>query len=154
MVFEYKRSLSEAWYSNQMFWCLNLLFQVVTVSVCYNFYTNNGFMIESCSLNILLNLMLVVLMLRTERRTVRNKRPHVDQDYIGTPKSLKRFTPENRTSQMSKAFLKITFLEKSKNLGGHTYFTFISELNFADRENPRVIKTKEDFKILSKVVRD
>ncbi len=55
---------------------------------------------------------------------------------------------------MEKANLKITFLEKSKNLGGHTYFTFISELNFLDRENPKVTKTKEDFKILSKMVRD
>jgi len=87
MVFEYKRSLSEAWYSNQMFWSLNLLFQIVTVGVCHEFYTNNPFMITSCSFNIALNLMLVVLMLRTERRTVRNKRPHVDQEYPDTPKS-------------------------------------------------------------------
>ena len=78
MVVEYKRGLSEAWYSNQMFWSLNLLFQIVTVGVCHEFYTNNPFMIISCSFNIALNLMLVVLMLRTERRTVRNKRPHVD----------------------------------------------------------------------------
>ena len=38
MVIEYKRGLSEAWYSNQMFWSLNLLFQIITVSVCHNYY--------------------------------------------------------------------------------------------------------------------
>jgi len=61
---------------------------------------------------------------------------------------------ENRISQFERAKLKINFLEKTRNIGGHTYFTFISELNISGRENPRVIKTKEDFKILQKIVRD
>ena len=61
---------------------------------------------------------------------------------------------ENRISQFERVKLKITFLEKSRNIGGHTYFTFISELNFTDRENPKVIKNKEDFRVLQKIVRE
>ena len=50
---------------------------------------------------------------------------------------------------MEKTHLKIKFLEKSRNDGGRIFFTFISELNFLGRENPKVVKAKEDFKILS-----
>jgi hypothetical protein len=61
--------------------------------------------------------------------------------------------PVNRASQMERTRLKIKFLEKSRNDGGQIYFTFLSELNFLGRENPKVVKAKEDFKILSKIVK-
>lgn len=80
MVIEYKRGLSEAWYSNQMFWSSNLLFQIITVSVCHKYYSQNGFMISACCFNLLGNLTLVVLLLRTASRTERFKRPYVEQD--------------------------------------------------------------------------
>ncbi len=54
---------------------------------------------------------------------------------------------------MERTRLKIKFLEKSRNDGGQIYFTFLSELNFLGRENPKVVKAKEDFKILSKIVK-
>jgi len=63
-----------------------LVFQIVTVCVDSEMYSNNSFMIAACSFNIVFNLLLVILMLRTERRTVRNKRPFVEQEYPDTPK--------------------------------------------------------------------
>lgn len=65
-----------------------MLFQIVAVGVDWELYVDptNPFMISACSFNIVVNLLLVILMLRTERRTVRNKRPFVEQEYPDTPK--------------------------------------------------------------------
>jgi hypothetical protein len=38
MMFEYKRLLSEAWYSNQLFWVMNLTLEVLTVATLINDY--------------------------------------------------------------------------------------------------------------------
>ena len=54
---------------------------------------------------------------------------------------------------MEKLQVKIKFLDKSSDVGGQIYFTFITELNFIGRENPKVVKALEDFKILSKIVK-
>ena len=75
MVFEYRRRLSEERYANQLFWALNLIFEVITFCVLFNAYLNDPFMIALASFNIIANLTLVFLMLRTERRTITNLRP-------------------------------------------------------------------------------
>jgi len=49
--------------------------------------------------------------------------------------------------------LRVKFMEKSREDGDKIYFTFISQLNFVGRENPKVVKALEDFKTLSKIVK-
>ena len=38
MRFEYKRRLSEEWYANQLFWVLNLIFEIISIAVLWNAY--------------------------------------------------------------------------------------------------------------------
>jgi len=98
-------------------------------------------MISACFFNLLANLILVVLMLRTASRTEQFKRPYIEQAQDSKDFSLSfKQVPVNRPSHMEKTQLKIKFLEKSRDDGGQIYFTFISELNFLGRENPKVVK--------------
>jgi len=75
MMFEYKRLLSEAWYSNQLFWVMNLTLEILTVAILLDDYTRAPTMMGMACLNISGNLILVILMLKTERRTLQNRRP-------------------------------------------------------------------------------
>ena len=70
MTFEYQRLLSEAWYSNQMFWLLNLIFEVIGFAIQIRYYAIAVYMLVISSINILANLTLVVLMFKTEKRTL------------------------------------------------------------------------------------
>ena len=80
MRFEYKRRLSEEWYANQLFWGLNLLFEIITICVLREAYLNDPVMIALASFNVLGNLCLVVLMFKTERRTIQNMRPEPSEN--------------------------------------------------------------------------
>ena len=77
MVFEYRRRRSEEWYANQMYWFLNLSFEVVTVMILIKDYLRAPMMLVCAALNILGNLLLVILMFKTEKRTANNPRPEV-----------------------------------------------------------------------------
>ena len=77
MVFEYRRRRSEEWYANQMYWFLNLSFEVVTVMILIKDYVRAPMMLVCAALNILGNLLLVILMFKTEKRTANNPRPEV-----------------------------------------------------------------------------
>ena len=80
MVFEYRRRLSEEWYANQLFWSLNLLFETITVIVLRKDYMEDPFMFSLAGFNMLGNFLLVILMFRTERRTITNMRPETSEN--------------------------------------------------------------------------
>ena len=75
MVYEYRRRLSEEWYANQLFWCLNFLIEVITFLVLISDYAEDPTMMAISIINMSGNLTLIVLMIKTERRTLENRRP-------------------------------------------------------------------------------
>lgn len=75
MVYEYRRRLSEEWYANQLFWCLNFLIEVITFLVLVKYYVDDPTMMAMSIMNMSGNLILIVLMIKTERRTLENRRP-------------------------------------------------------------------------------
>ena len=75
MIFEYRRLLSEAWYSHQLYWVLNLTIECVSVLLLIESYVKSPLMLSIACINIFANLCLVVLMFKTERRTLQNRRP-------------------------------------------------------------------------------
>ena len=75
MVYEYRRRLSEEWYANQLFWCLNFLIEVITFLVLLHDYKKDPTMMAMSIINMSGNLILIVLMFKTERRTLENRRP-------------------------------------------------------------------------------
>lgn len=81
MVYEYRRRLSEEWYANQLFWCLNFLIEVITFLVLISDYKKDPTMMAVAIINMTGNLVLIILMIRTERRTLENRRPETN-DYL------------------------------------------------------------------------
>ena len=77
MIFEYRRRRSEEWYANQLYWCLNLIFEIVTVMILISDYLKAPMMLVTAIINVLGNLLLVILMFKTEKRTADNPRPEV-----------------------------------------------------------------------------
>ena len=75
MAFEYVRRLSEEWYANQLFWCLNFLVEVITFLVLIGSYKTSAIMMTLAIFNMAGNLALIILMFRTEKRTLENRRP-------------------------------------------------------------------------------
>jgi hypothetical protein len=82
MVFEYQRLLSEAWYANQLFWTLNLMAVIATIVTLRQEILSSVFMICTASINVAMNTLCVVLMLKTERRTIYNRRLNVEEEYL------------------------------------------------------------------------
>ena len=67
VVYEYKRLLQEAYYSNKMFWVLNLACELITVVVLYEIYFNNLFMLMTALLYTSMNVALIVLMIKSKK---------------------------------------------------------------------------------------
>ena len=66
MIFEYKRGLSESWYSHKLYWVLNLAIEGVAVLILIKEYLQSPLMISIACINIFANLCLVILMFKTE----------------------------------------------------------------------------------------
>ena len=62
MVYEYRRRLSEEWYANQLFWCLNFVFEVITFLVLVKDYLDDATMMTLSIINMSGNLVLIILM--------------------------------------------------------------------------------------------
>ena len=77
MVYEYRRRLSEEWYANQLFWCLNFIFELITFLSLIKEYADDHEMLTLSIINMTGNLILIILMIRTEKRTLENRRPEV-----------------------------------------------------------------------------
>jgi hypothetical protein len=91
---EYRRLLSEVWYANQMFWVLNLLFSILSIWLLYDVRPEAPYMYSVAIVNISANLVLVILMLKTERRTLKNRRP--EYNLLGdTPEKKRRVLVED-----------------------------------------------------------
>lgn len=80
MVYEYQRRLSEDWYANQLFWCSNFIIEVITFLVLVKDYTKDPTMMTLSIINMIGNLILIILMVKTERRTLENRRPEVSDN--------------------------------------------------------------------------
>ena len=80
MVYEYQRRLSEEWYANQLFWCSNFIIEVITFLVLVSDYTKDPTMMTLSIINMTGNLILIILMVKTERRTLENRRPEVSDN--------------------------------------------------------------------------
>ena len=78
MVYEYQRRLSEEWYANQLFWCLNFVIEVITFLVLVQDYLEDAVMMTLSIVNMTGNLILIILMVRTERRTLEMPRPEIN----------------------------------------------------------------------------
>ena len=78
MVYEYQRRLSEEWYANQLFWCLNFVIEVITFLVLVQDYLEDAVMMALSIVNMTGNLILIILMVRTERRTLEMPRPEIN----------------------------------------------------------------------------
>lgn len=83
MVYEYRRRLSEEWYANQLFWCLNFLIEVITFLVLVKQYAKDPTMMGLSIVNMAGNLVLIILMVKTEKRTLMNRRPEVNDNLDG-----------------------------------------------------------------------
>jgi len=90
MIFEYRRLLSEAWYSHQLYWVLNLTIECVSVLLLIESYVKSPLMLSIACINIFANLCLVVLMFKTERRTLQNRRPAQGYDVPNSVEQKKR----------------------------------------------------------------
>ena len=82
MIYEYRRLLSEALYANQLFWILNLIAELVTIGILRKEIYNSIFMMCTASVNLIVNLSLLIMMFKTEKRTVRNRRPNIEDIYL------------------------------------------------------------------------
>ena len=67
LMYEYKRHLQEAMFSNKMLWVLNLVAELVTVAALYKIYFQSWFMGISALFAVFFNGTLVVLMVMTKR---------------------------------------------------------------------------------------
>jgi len=111
MVFEYNRRLSEEWYANQLYWCLNFIFEVITflVLVTGAFAQDPTMMILSI-FNMCGNLMLIVLMAKTERRTLENRRPEANDQINMLLHSGE--APRRRSASTDGPFINVKFYDK------------------------------------------
>ena len=121
MLFEYQRLLSEAWYANQLFWVLNLIAVCVTIGVLRKEIVNSVFMLCTATFNFAVNTTLVVLMLKTERRTLYNRRLNIEEEYLMSNMNASIvFDATPRNSQQ--ATLSAKFQEKAITQNKQTFF--------------------------------
>lgn len=114
VIFEYRRSLSEAFYSNKMFWAMSLLGEILIVAVLNQEYFSNYFMLATAFVNIALMSSLIGLMLKT-KDPVRDA-PLTD---------LSERTPPSQTRLLEKGcFLLVKFQEKATTINDQNFFQF------------------------------
>ena len=111
MLFEYRRRLSEEWYANLLFWCLNFLIEVITFLVLIKAYTKSGIMMTLAVFNMLGNLALIVLMVRTEKRTMENRRPEVS-DNLNVLLMSNEQQSRRRSMDIQGPFISVKFYDK------------------------------------------
>lgn len=88
IIFEYQRLLKEARYSHQLFWVSSLVCQSLVVAFTFKEYRGQTFMLTTAFVYIGLNLVLVILVWISEKRSVQNMRLAFDDEmllYSSTP---------------------------------------------------------------------
>lgn len=61
-----------------MYWVLNLVFEALIFGIQMDNFSKAPYMLTVAIVNLAANLSLVVLMLKTEKRTLKNRRPELD----------------------------------------------------------------------------
>ena len=154
MVYEYRRRLSEEWYANQLFWCLNFLIEVITFLVLIKDYIDDTTMMIVAIINISGNLILIILMIRTEKRTLDNRRPETN-DYLNDILLSNEFPRRTSSSNIDGPYIKIKFLDKIINgYEGINLFTFRVETHSKDQADIKLTKKYSDFQYLQDLVSD
>jgi hypothetical protein len=75
LMYEYKRHMVEATFSNKMFWVLNLTAELITVAALHEIYFKSWFMAMTVAVAVLLNGTLVILMAITKRPVYSERLP-------------------------------------------------------------------------------
>ena len=109
-MFEYRRLLSEAWYSHQLYWTLNLITECIAIGLFSEEYLYSPYMLAVAVINVVANLALVVLMCKTEKRTLQNRRPEFD--LLNTPTGSKRHLLTDNSSVTTGPFIKVKMKRK------------------------------------------
>ena len=152
MTFEYRRLLSEVWYANQMFWVLNLILQILSVVLLtqHDSKKNLPYIIVS-SFNIAANLILVVLMLKTERRTLKNRRP--EYNLLGdTPTKQRRALVDESSGVSNKGpYFRVKF---KRQVVDNAYYTLQIATSDMNMNSYKITKQYPDFRRLQKIVEE
>lgn len=145
MAFEYRRLLSEVWYANQLFWVLNLLLQTLSLSLLYNEAKDVSYIVAVNGVNITANLILVILMLKTEKRTLQNRRP--EYNFLGdTPTQKRRALIEDASSSSPKGpFFRVKI---KRQIQGNAYYTLQITCSDETSSSYKITKQYEDFRRL------
>ena len=143
MTFEYKRLLSEEWYSNQLFWVLNFICEFTTFCILFDEYIETPVMLTTAFFNIFANITLIVLMFRTKRRTLASRRPQTGEV---DPLLLSSDVEERRVlhNSFSGPFIRVKCQEKCISVKGINFFQFRVEMH-DKKTDVKVRKTLQEF---------
>jgi hypothetical protein len=75
LIYQYRKGLSETWYSHQMFWILNFVAQITLLIYSWikGFYGTTPIVMGVA--NVMTNFVLIVLLINTKKRTMDRPRP-------------------------------------------------------------------------------
>ena len=73
LIYQYRKGLSETWYSHQMFWYLNFATQLGILIYSWKYYTSLTRFV--CIMQLAINLLLIGLLINTKTRTLERPRP-------------------------------------------------------------------------------
>lgn len=148
MIFEYRRLLSEVWYANQMFWVLNLLVQSLSLAFLWTDLSDVSYMLVVASVNIVANFALLILMLKTKKRTLQNRRPEFN--LMGeSPARLRRPLVDDQSSSNNGPYFNVNFKRKVVNNSEYTLQITTSDENY---KSYKITKQFQDFKRLQTIV--
>mmetsp|Transcript_37198 Transcript_37198/g.45435 ORF Transcript_37198/g.45435 Transcript_37198/m.45435 type:complete len:160 (-) Transcript_37198:1967-2446(-) len=155
MVYEYQRRLSEEWYANQLFWCLNFVFEVITFLVLVSDYLQDAVMMTLSIINMAGNLVLIILMVKTERRTLDMPRPEPN-DNLNILLSNEQYN-RRRSALLAEgtAYISVRFQDKFfQGKEGVNLFQFRVNTHRADQSEIKVTKKYSDFMALQDMVNE
>ena len=75
LVYQYRKGLSERWYSHKMFWAFNLFFLLVGIGYSYLQGLSSPYMLAQATIQSVINTFLIVFLVNTKERTKERPRP-------------------------------------------------------------------------------
>mmetsp|Transcript_34813 Transcript_34813/g.45820 ORF Transcript_34813/g.45820 Transcript_34813/m.45820 type:complete len:160 (+) Transcript_34813:469-948(+) len=155
MVYEYQRRLSEEWYANQLFWCLNFVFEVITFLVLVSDYLQDAVMMTLSIINMAGNLVLIILMVKTERRTLDMPRPEPNDNLNILLSNEQNNRRRSALLAEGTAYISVRFQDKFfQGKEGVNLFQFRVNTHRADQSEIKVTKKYSDFMALQDMVNE
>ena len=154
MVYEYRRRLSEEWYANQLFWCLNFIIELITFLALIKDYAEDPEMMTLAIINMSGNLVLIILMIRTEKRTLENRRPEINDNLDVL--LLSNEQPRRRNSDnIQGPYIRAKFYDKViQGREGVNLFQFRVAIHGKEQHDIKLTKKYSDFQSLQQLVLD